>query len=447
MKSDTPAALEQRSIGPILLAPGVRPVQVWLFITIVVAALCTVTFLPMMQALVFTEMLGVPKTEHGRLAGNLVTTQQCAVLLFIGLTGSLADWLGRRRVLAIALFGYAGCMFLYPLAGSVTLLFALQFTFGLMSTGHIAGSATFIADYPDNRSRGKFVSVNLLVQAVVSAVLVGWIGAQLPSWLVASGESVATAGRHAFWIVGALALAGAIATAAWLEDPPRTGGVSAPAVGAPARAALATFLDGLTRVVAHGRHNPRFGLIMLMGFVIRADYLVMLSFISLWVVNAAGDQGVATVDALKTAGWLMLTWKLATAVSQALFGIVVDRFDRSRLLVFTLLATGLTLISTLLVRDVFSLTMFIVVGAIGIAESALIVTGQSMLGQEAPADLRGAAMGVFYFSGTLGVVVMSATSGLVFDRIGYSAPFILVGALNLVFAALGVILILRSRRS
>lgn len=193
-----PSALPQRSIGPIKLAPGVLPSQVAVFVFVVVSALCVVTFLPMMQAFVFTEILKVPKAEHGPLAGNLVTTQQLAVLFFVGMAGGLADRLGRKRVLMTAIGGYALCLFAYPLASGVALLFAVQFLFGLMSTGHIAGTATMIADYLDNASRGKFIAAMILIQAAVSAVLVGWVGARLPAWLVAAGNAPAAAGRYAF---------------------------------------------------------------------------------------------------------------------------------------------------------------------------------------------------------------------------------------------------------
>ncbi len=438
----------QHSIGPIQLAAGVLPSQVAVFVFVVVSALCVVTFLPMMQAFVFTEILKVPKAEHGRLAGNLVTTQQLAVLFFVGVTGSLADRIGRKKVLVIAILGYVACMVLYPLSGAVTngvaMLFVVQFVFGLMSTGHIAGSATMIADYPDNASRGKFVAAMLLIQAAVSAMLVGWVGARLPSWLVAGGASQADAGRYAFWCVAALGGVAVLVALFFLRDPPRTG-VQAP----PAKSiseGLRSFWGNLQRVLAHGRKNPRFGLVMTMGLVIRSDYFVMLSFVSLWVVNAATGTGVSSAEALKHAGLLMLTFKLSTAAAQAVFGFVADRFDRSRLLVTALLLTGLALVSTTLVSDVFSLTMFVVVGLIGVTESALIVCGQSMLGQEAPPDLRGSAMGIFYFGGTLGVVVMSFVAGFVFDKIGYAAPFVMVGLLNLVFAALGLALLLRDRK-
>ena len=430
----------QRTIGPIRLAHGVRPAQVGLFILVVICAASVVTFLPLMQAYVFTEMLDVPKAGQGRLAGNLVTVQQLAVLLFIGFAGSLADRIGRRNLLAIAFAGYACCMFAYPLAGSVALLFVLQFLFGTLSTGHITGAATMIADYPDNASRGKFVAVNLLLQAALGALLVGWVGARLPGWLVAGGAAPDIAGRWAFWIVAAVALAAAVAVFGWLEDPPRA--------GPPAQAGgLRSFARNLGQVVAHGRRNPRFGLVMTMGFVIRADYFVMLSFVSLWVVNAAADRGISTVEALETAGLLTITLKIATAISQALFGFVADRVRRATLLVLSLAATGLTLCATSLVTDVFGPAMFLVVALVGVAESALIVCGQAMLGEEAPPALRGSAMGIFYFTGTLGVVVTSAVSGLLFDRLGYSAPFVLIGLLNLVFAVLGTWMLWSESRS
>ena len=431
-----------RTIGPIRLSPGVVPSQVGVFVTVVVTALCVVVFLPLMQAYVFTEMLHVAKSEQGRLAGNLVTTQQIAVLIFVGLTGALADRLGRKQVLVIAFTGYAVCMFLYPLASSVWMLFVLQFVFGMMTTGQIAGSSTMISDYPENASRGKFVAAMILVQAATSAILVGWVGARLPGWIVGLGYDAATAGRYAFWILGCLAIFSAVVAFAFLKNPPLL--IERPKFAAGSLSVrLRTFFGNLKRVIAHGRRNPRFGLIMSMGLVIRSDYFVMLSFVSLWVINAAGTQGVSPVEALKTAGILTLVFKLATAGAQAVFGFVADRFDRSKLLMCALFATGLSLISTLLIGDVFGTGIMVVVAIIGIAESALIVCGQSMLGEEAPVELRGSAVGIFYFTGTLGVVLMSLIAGMLFDKIGYAAPFVMVGLLNLAFGVVGTLMILR----
>jgi MFS family permease len=196
-------------------------------------------------------------------------------------------------------------------------------------------------------------------------------------------------------------------------------------------------------VIAHGRKNARFGLVMIMGLVIRSDYMVMLSFVSLWVVNSASSIGIPTVEALKTAGMLMLTFKIATASSQLIFGFVADRVNRSVMLIASLAMTGISLSSAIFITDVFGIWMYLLVAFIGATESALIVCGQAILGEEAPVDLRGSALGIFYFSGTLGVVVMSVVAGFLFDRIGYAAPFVLIGLLNLSFAAMGFVLIIR----
>lgn len=395
----------------------------------------------MMQAFVFSEILQVAKTDQGRLAGSLLTTQQIAALIFFGLAGSLADHLGRKTVLVAAILGYSVCLVAYPLAGNLLVLFVLQFSFGAMSTGHIAGTASMVADYPDNQSRGKFVAMNLLVQAAVSGVLVGLVGARLPGWLVNSGFDVQTAGRYTFWAVAALGIVAAFIAWQYLDNPPRFGKINHSPIEL--NSGSRQFFDNLRRVIAHGRKNARFGLVMIMGLVIRSDYMVMLSFVSLWVVNSASSIGMSTVEALKTAGLLMLTFKLATAFSQLIFGFVADRVNRSAMLVVSLAMTGISLSSAILIADVFGVWMYVLVAFIGMTESALIVCGQAILGEEAPADLRGSALGIFYFSGTLGVVVMSVIAGLLFDRVGYAAPFVMIGILNLAFAVLGFILIIR----
>jgi len=324
----------------------------------------------------------------------------------------------------------------------VMVLFVLQFLFGMLSTAHIAGTSTTIADYPLNPSRGKFVALMILIQSGVSALVVGYVGARLPSWFVAAGFDAPAAGRFAFLLLAGLGVFAATIALLFLKEPPRKAQL------APARsigAALRGFLANLGLVYAASRRNPRFGLVMSMGLVIRSDYFVMLSFISLWVVNAATSQGIAATESLKTAGLLLLTFKLATAAAQAIFGFIADRINRSVLLIASLAATGFALVSTLLISNVSSLGMYIVVGLIGVTESALIVCGQSMLGEESPVELRGSATGIFYFFGTLGVVVMSVIAGQLFDKLGYAAPFVMVGLLNLLFAVIGGWLVLRQR--
>ncbi|WP_373987317.1 MFS transporter [Duganella sp. BuS-21] len=440
MSSQT-APPAQRFLGPIKLAPGVAPAQIGIFLIVIIAAICMLNFLPLVQAYIFNEILHIPRNQQGVTAGNLATVQQLAMLLCVGVWGALADRIGRRKVLLMALCGYCICLSVYPLSSTLTMLFCAQFLYGVAWSAHTAGGATMMVDFPDNGSRGKFTGLMIVVQGIAGAIVVGWLGARIPAALVANGVSPALAGRYACWAVAGFGVIGLVLGALFLKNPK-------PPVGAGEKKtisqALAGFKSDYQKVLAHARKNPRFGLVVMMGFVIRSDYAVILSFMSLWVINAASGQGVSSVDALKTAGTLLAVFKIATLVSPLLFGLVADRVNRTILLVLSLALTGTSLCATLFISDVMGLGIHLVVAAIGITESALIISSQSVFGEEAPGELRGAAMGMFSMVGIVSVVFISFIGGHLFDSVGYSAPFVLVGILNLLFAVLGAYLVFKS---
>jgi predicted MFS family arabinose efflux permease len=75
------------------------------------------------------------------------------------------------------------------------------------------------------------------------------------------------------------------------------------------------------------------------------------------------------------------------------------------------------------------------------------VVAQSVLGEESPAELRGISMSVFALLGTLGVLLSTSVGGQLFDRVGPAAPFLFVGALNLVFAIWAITMARETRHS
>ncbi len=434
----------QHRFGPITLAPGLKPAQILVFIFVVITAICMLNTVPLLKVYVFGEMMGIPRAEQGRLTGNLSTIQQVAVLIFITFTGTMADRLGRRKVLMMAMTGYIATLFFYPLAGSVGMLFVLHFVLGLSSTGHTTGAGTMMADYPDNRSRGKFISMMLVLQALASAFFVSWLGSRIPGWFTATGMPAAEAGRYAFWALAGLGCLGLGVAALFLKEP------APPAVKPVASTSLKdgfkTTWVNAGKVYAHARGNPRFALVMLMGAVIRSDYVVIGAFLSLWVMHGATAQGVTAAEALTVAGLLTATLQISAVAAPPFFGFIADRVNRTVMLVIALALTGLALCSTLFISNVLGLGIFFVVAAIGAAEHGLIIAAQSVFGEEAPPDLRGSAQGLFAFFGTFSVVIVSFISGIAFDQIGRVAPFVMVGLLNLSFAVLGLFLLLRQRR-
>ena len=67
---------------------------------------------------------------------------------------------------------------------------------------------------------------------------------------------------------------------------------------------------------------------------------------------------------------------------------------------------------------------------IGVVEAGQTICQQAFFGQEAPAHLRGTAYGLLAIFGTVSVIVTSIVAGYLFDSMGPTAPFTLIGLLH-----------------
>jgi MFS family permease len=439
--SDTPAI--KRSIGPIGLMPGVLPSQIAIFLVVILLGTTILAFTNLIQPYVFSEMLHIPKGEQGRLIGDLFTVQQIGLLVFIVIGGNLADVFGRKTVLILGLIGYTATCLVYPVLTVIWGFYVIRFVFGASNAGFIAGGQTMMVDYPDNASRGKFIGLILITQGIASAILIGGLASHVPGWLQASGMPAKHAGLIVFGAAALLAVVG-IGLAFLLKEP-HARNLRQPTTG---RSSVGRMFGDLAGVIAEARRNPRLGLVLIMGCVTRSDLNIIQGFLSLWVVSAARDAGVETTRALATAGLMTAIIQVSTVVVPGLFGLVADRFDRSRVLVFCCGASGLGLLSTLVVHDVFGIAMIAVVTFIGVTEGAQTVATNAALGQEAPAHLRGSVVGVFVLLGSVSVILVSFIGGRLFDSVGYVAPFVLVGILNAIFTIAAVVIMgNRSRKT
>ena len=96
---------------------------------------------------------------------------------------------------------------------------------------------------------------------------------------------------------------------------------------------------------------------------------------------------------------------------------------------------GFTLIELMVVMAIITILA-------GIGEASAVVAAGVLIGQEAPAAIRGTLIGVYGLCGSLGIVCLTYVGGQVFDSIGRSAPFVMMGIVN--FAVLGVALWVRN---
>ena len=68
----------------------------------------------------------------------------------------------------------------------------------------------------------------------------------------------------------------------------------------------------------------------------------------------------------------------------------------------------------------------------GMGEASAMTAGGVMIGQEAPEKSRGAVLGTYSLMGAAGIMVLTFIGGLLFDQVGKSAPFTMMGCINLV---------------
>mgnify|MGYP000679837815 FL=1 len=74
--------------------------------------------------------------------------------------------------------------------------------------------------------------------------------------------------------------------------------------------------------------------------------------------------------------------------------------------------------------------------ALGIGQISALLGAQTLIGKEAPEATRASVIGLFNFCGAFGILVLTGVGGVLFDRVGPWAPFVLVGLLNAAVAVL-----------
>ncbi|MGI9329985.1 MAG: MFS transporter, partial [Gammaproteobacteria bacterium] len=174
------------------------------------------------------------------------------------------------------------------------------------------------------------------------------------------------------------------------------------------------------------------------AFIGRGDLIVVGNFLTLWVTQYGIEQGMTTAQASGRAFMLFGIVQIAALGWAGIMGFITDRTNRMTALCIGL---GLAAVSYSVmgeVEDPLSRNVIPLALLLGIGEISVIVTGGALLGQEARASIRGTIVGVFNLSGAIGIVIISGLGGWLFDAVGRSMPFTVMGALNglLLLAAL-----------
>jgi len=129
------------------------------------------------------------------------------------------------------------------------------------------------------------------------------------------------------------------------------------------------------------------------------------------------------------------TLVFVTAQSSALLwipllGFFLDRVNRVTGLVICMSLATAEFLATMFVDDPTARSAIPIFVLLGIGQISAFLGSATLIGQEAPESKRGSVVGVFNSCGAIGILIASSIGGRLFDSVGPSAPFVLVGVFN-----------------
>jgi len=420
--------------GPFWIVPGLSRANV---LTIVFASFSTVAmivFMSLIQPYILNEVVRIPEARQGQVTGYLTAMQEFIVVLLVGVAGAWSDRVGRRFVYVLGFCVLAVGYLIYPLASSETELFLFRVVFAIGIVFVPVMLSALVQDTPQEVSRGKWVGFMNICQGAGILLLATALLGRAPAWFVSLGYAPETAGRMTLWATaGFCAL---VALVVWNGLPAD--------MGKTATKAKAGVLDRFRAGVREGFRNPRLAIAFGAAFIGRGDLVIVGNFLTLRITQHGIDQGMSTADASGKA-FMMFGIVQIAALSWAFFmGLIADRANRMTAIciALTLATVGYTMVGW--ADDPFARSFIPIALLLGVGEVSVIVTGGALFGQEARVDMRGALVGVFNTMGGIGIIMVSGIGGIIYDALGRSTPFTMMGILNGVLLLMAIMVRLRA---
>ena len=275
-------------LGPIWLNPGISRRNALTYFYAAISTIGMVAFLAFMQPYLLEENLGIPSAEQGRATSLLALPYEFAFLIMVGPIGALADRIGRRPIYVVGFLWVGTVLALLPLTETLLQLAVLRAFYGVGSACITSMMATVLADYPQERSRGKMLAFSGICNGLGAIFMVLLMGRLLLSTFSEMGYDDLMSGRLTYWCGAGLAVVTAIILGRGLK------------AGRPARAVERVPVRKLIgKGALAARSNPRILIACCEAFIARGDLAVVSTFLSLWAKEAGLLAGP---DAARSSG-------------------------------------------------------------------------------------------------------------------------------------------------
>jgi len=426
--SASQSSVNQRSgtriLGYLWLQPGLSKMNGY---TVLWAMLTGIPFLVVInffQPYILTAILKIPAADQGSVSAWLAVLHEIFMIMFVGPFGALADRAGRRRILALGYIFVAAGLMIYPFAESVREMALYRLVYSLGAAMIVSTFSVLIADYPQEKSRGKFVAIAGVLNGLGILTLTAMSGI-LPKFFSELGYGPVTSGKFAMVVMGSICIVSGVVIALGLIGGDRV----------TAHHSKEPFLKLMARGIVSGK-NPRIFASFMSAFAARGDVVVIGTYVSLWGTMVGVSAGLSEAEALAKATMVFAVIQTAALLAAPVIGVISDKIDRVTGLVvgMGLAAAGYFVFG--FSTNPFEGMWYLPAAILGVGQMAAILGGTTLIGQEADPEITGATIGVWSIFGAVGTLAGSFFGGILYDAWRPGAPFLLMG-----FANFGVFLL------
>lgn len=407
---DIPSGLSKRNFSALFISTGLV-MMVYMIPTIILPRL-------------LKESIGIPEADFGRINSITQNIDTVTSILFLSLVGSLSDKHGRKILMLIGLLGVSVAFTLYSCSLPVGVFFKVnplwfvflfQFVLSFSMIFVFSQLMTLVADYTERRSRGKAMAI--------SSTMIG-IGITIS--FVFFSQLQKQIGVTNLLLVGALltSLTFLIVKFFIVDRMPH----KEREISAKRNSTIKNWKE-VSSVV---EKSPGLKVCFFTSFVTSSANIILGAFLTIWAVKVAGNFNLTPAEATAFGGMVIGLSSLVALVSTFFWGMLVDRYGRMQVIATGLLLNGIGFFLIGMTSNPFSSEVKLYGVLTGLGSAGVSVGFTSLLADLAPKKILGSIFGISTAIGSLGTLFFFQLGGFLFDYVGFSSPFSIVGIADLI---------------